>query len=117
MVRKTNDSLILKFHKEGKSQRWIARQLGCSKTAVLKRLRKLLNGGHQAGNQKETNEISKPKYSESSRYLRKIGTGQIFAWAPGIAGRPDIEEVRWTGKDFSLVTRVPIQIFNHLGRL
>ena len=115
--RKTDDFLILKFHKEGRSQRWIARELGCSKTAVLKRLRKLLSdGGHHAENQKETNEIPKPKYSESSRYLRKIGTNEIYAWASGIAGRLDMEEVRWTGKKFVLVTKVQMQAINDLGR-
>lgn len=52
MKRKTDDALILKLHGEGKSQRKIARELGCSKTAVLKRLKKmLLHGGDHTGNQ------------------------------------------------------------------
>ena len=117
MIRKTDDAVILKLHEQGKSQRYIAKQLGCSKTGVLKRLRKLLpDSGHQTENPKETSVITKPTYSEQQRYLWKKGTNMIFAWASGIAGREDMEEVRWNGKKFIVVTKALIQTLNDLGR-
>ena len=114
--RKTDDAVILKLSAEGKSQRYIAKQLKCSKTAILKRLRKLLpTRGHHRENQTVTNEIPRPKYSKDSRYLRKIGTDEIFIWTRYIAVRLDMEEVRWTGKKFVMVTREPLQTLNDLG--
>lgn len=103
--RKTNDSLILKLHGEGKSQRQIAKELNYSKTCIFKRLKKLLSDGHQAANQQETSDIPGSKYSVTTRYLRKITTGEIFAWASVIAQRHDMQEVRWNGKEFIVVTR------------
>ena len=32
------------------------------------------------------------KYKPNVRYIRKIGTKDIFPWTPGLASRPDMEE-------------------------
>lgn len=115
------DKMILKLYMEKKSQRYIAKELGCSKTAVLKRLRKLLSdSGHQSENKEETSvlteEIPKPNYSKEHRYLRKIGTDEIFIWTKFIAVRFDMEEVKWDGKKFVVVTKVHMQTTKDLGR-
>lgn len=113
---KTNDSLILQYYNEGRSQRWTARQLKCSKSAVQKRLKKLLpDYGHQDGNNKVTNEIPKPKYCKEYRYLLKKNTAQIFIWTKFLALRSDMQEIRWTGKRFVEVPRVHMPAINDLG--
>lgn len=33
------------------------------------------------------------KYRPNVRYIRKIGTNDIFPWTPGLASRPDMEEI------------------------
>jgi biotin operon repressor len=110
MKAKTDNALILKLHGEGKGQRKIAKQLGCSKTAVLKRLRKLLpDGGHQIGARASMvtreNLPTTPRYLKTVRYLRKINTREIFVFNEYICGRADMEEVRWTGERFEVVTK------------
>jgi hypothetical protein len=114
LKRKTDDTRILKLHREGKSQREIATDLGCSKTAVLKRLKKLLPcSGHQGGDQKGTGVSQSvhacategPRYFKEQRYLRKKDAEQVFVWTPFIAKKEDLEEVLWDGEEFVPVAK------------
>lgn len=68
MTRKTKDAVILQLHGEGKSQREIAKALKCSKTAVLKRLRKLLSVNQTSVN------LTKPNMLRKAKVLVNIGT-------------------------------------------
>jgi len=114
LKQKTDDTLILQLHGEGKSQRKIAREIGCSKTTVLKRLKKLLqNSGHHVDNQQndeclrehETSESRGPKYYTTQRYIRKIGNDYVYVYSEALMRRGDMEELKWDGEKFVVVTR------------
>jgi biotin operon repressor len=114
MKRKTDDQTILRLHSEGTSQREIAKELGCSKTAIFKRLKKLLqNSGHHANNQNHTGSFKEddasvhngPKYYVTQRYIRKIGDDYVYVYTDALMRRGDMEEVRWDGKKFEVVTQ------------
>jgi len=92
--RKTDDAVILKMHEEGKSLREIAAVFSCSKTAVRKQLLRLQK---KAGNPnpQDTEKIEdKPRVETletfTPKYIRKIGTRELFAYSPHLMKRGDM---------------------------
>jgi hypothetical protein len=97
--RKTHDETILQMRREGKSLRAIATVFGCSKTAVRKQILRLQKRtgnqnpqdtertGDKAG-EGTTEETFIPKVI--SKYLRKVGTTQVFAYTDQLMMRGDM---------------------------
>jgi len=120
-MKKGDDAEILRFKGEGKSFREIGRVLGVSHVAVRKRYLKMLRvndktvkeaDGKMLNIVKTENpqeqgmpEHRGPRYSIEQRYIRKIGDSFIYVYSEALMRRGDMEELRWDGENFSVVTR------------
>jgi len=92
--RKTDDTVILKMHEEGKSLREIAAVFSCSKTAVRKQLLRLQKKASNPNPQDIEKIEDKPRVETpetlTPKYLRKIGTREVFAYSPHLMKRGDM---------------------------
>ncbi|MBE0425781.1 MAG: helix-turn-helix domain-containing protein [Nitrospirae bacterium] len=96
-MRKTDDSVILQMHEEGKSLREIAEKFGCSKTAISKRLKRV-KGKPPVDPEKKVSTVAEDNQQKpiiqqavsTGNYLRKIGTREIFAYSDRLMQRGDM---------------------------
>ncbi|MEW6417618.1 MAG: helix-turn-helix domain-containing protein [Nitrospirota bacterium] len=118
-MRKTDDSVILQMHEEGKSLKEIAKEFECSKTAISKRLKRLKGKPEVNSEKKVQDNLTKPEapilpstiepldlpeieapavpekeYAQgivaTGNYLRKIGTREVFAYSDRLMQRGDM---------------------------